>query len=166
MSYQVRLLEAGDLPSVTEIYNASCSARESTQGTRPWSVKEMNEFLFESRPSFESYTCVDKGAVVGWTAFTRHHVNEGIKQTAEMSLYVKTSFRRKGIGAALAHTLLDRASVLNLHCILAIVFKDMPNVASFAERVCGFSVVGCVPELFSNDGRHYDILVLEKLIVP
>ncbi|MFG3594565.1 GNAT family N-acetyltransferase [Bradyrhizobium sp. RDI18] len=166
MSYQVRRLRTGDLPSVTEIYNAACHARESTQGTRPWSVKEMQEFLFESHPSFESFTCVDKGAVVGWTALTRYRVREDVKHTAEMSLYVQESFRRKGVGSVLAYTLLNRASLLNLHCIFAMLFKDMPDSISFAERKCGFSVAGCLPEIFSCSGKHYDLLVLERLIVP
>ncbi|MCK1676473.1 GNAT family N-acetyltransferase [Bradyrhizobium sp. 150] len=164
MSYQVRPLRTGDLLSVTEIYNAACHARESTHGRRPWSVNEMKEFLLESRPSFESYTCIDKGAVVGWTAFTRHHVMEGVQHTAEMSLYVQASSRRKGIGAGLAHILLSRASILHLHCIVAMVFEDMPNVISFAKRKCGFSVAGCLPQVFSDSGKHYDIVLLEKLV--
>ncbi|ANT54570.1 GNAT family N-acetyltransferase [Mesorhizobium amorphae] len=164
MSYQVRPLRTGDLPSVTEIYNVACRARESTEGTRPWSINEMREFLFESHPSLESYTCVDKGAVVGWTAFTPFRVKEDADQTAEMSLYVQEAFRRKGIGTALAKTLLNRAAILDLHCIFAIVFKDMPNVISFAERKCGFSVAGCLSELFSDRGKHYDLLVLERPI--
>lgn len=166
MSYEVRPLRAGDLAIVTEIYNAACRARESTQGTGSWSVTEMKEFLFESCPSFESYVCVDNGSVVGWTALTRHHITEGLKHTAEMSLYVQESYRRRGIGSALADTLLNRASILNLHCILGIVFKDMCDAISFAERKCGFSLAGCVPEVFADDGGHYDILVFEKLIVP
>lgn len=164
MSYQVRALQAVDLPSVTEIYNAACRARESTQGTRPWSVREMKEFLFESRPSFESYVCVHNGGVVGWTALTRYRVREDVEETAEMSLYVRPAFRQKGVGAALAQTLLARASILNLHCIFAIVFKDMPTVISFAQKKCGFSVVGCLPEVFSDSETHYDLLVFERLM--
>lgn len=166
MSYQVRSLRATDLPSVTEIYNIACHARESTQGTRPWSLKEMNEFLFESTPSFESYACVDNGTVVGWTALTRYRVREDINETAEMSLYVRPVFRRMGIGSALARTLLARASILNLHCIFAIVFRDRPNVVSFAERKCGFSVSGCLPGVFSDGAGHCDLLVFERLFAP
>ncbi|UPK05834.1 GNAT family N-acetyltransferase [Bradyrhizobium sp. 170] len=162
---QVSPLRTDDLPSVTEIYNAACHARESTQGTRPWSVKEMEEFLFAS-PSFESYTCVNNGSVVGWAALTRYRVREDVKHTAEMSLYVQKSFRCKGAGSALAYTLLNRASLLNVHCIFAMLFKDMPDSVSFAERKCGFSVTGCLPEIFSGSGRNYDLLVLERLIVP
>ncbi|MFA1621998.1 N-acetyltransferase family protein [Rhizobium mongolense] len=166
MSYQVRPLATGDLRSVTKIHNAACRAGESTEGTRPWSIQEMREFMFESRPLFESYTCVDKGAVVGWTALTRFRVKEDAKHTAEMSLYVQEAFRRKGIGSALAQTVLNRASMLNLHCIFAMVFKEATGVISFAERKCGFSVAGCLPEVFSDGEKHYDIFVLEKLISP
>lgn len=166
MSYEVHPLRLADLPTVTEIYNAACRAKESTQGTRLWSVKEMQDFLFERRPSFVSYTCVHKGAVVGWTAFTRHNVLEGYQLTAEMSLYVQASFRRKGVGSALAHTLLSRASDLGLHCILALVFKDMQGVVAFAETKCRFLVAGCLPRVFSDGGKLYDVLLLEKLVVP
>ncbi|MES0063992.1 GNAT family N-acetyltransferase [Mesorhizobium sp. M0041] len=164
MSYQFHPLRTDDLPSVTKIYNVACRARESTEGTRPWSINEMREFLFEGQPSLESYMCAYKGAVVGWTAFTPFRVKEDANHTAEMSLYVKESFRRKGIGTALAQTLLNRANILDLHCIFAIVFKDMPDVISFAERKCGFSVAGCLPEVFSDGGEHYDLLLLERLV--
>ncbi|SFK27304.1 phosphinothricin acetyltransferase [Bradyrhizobium sp. Gha] len=166
MSYQVRPLRADDLPSVTEIYNAACRAKESTQGTRARSIKEMRHFIFEESPSFESYTCVDEGAVVGWTALTRFRLSEDVRHTAEMSLYVQKSFRQKGIGSHLAHTLLSRARILKLHCISAFVFKDMPTSVSFAERKCGLSAVGYLPEVFSYGGRYYDVLILEKLIEP
>ncbi|MEI9401961.1 GNAT family N-acetyltransferase [Mesorhizobium argentiipisi] len=164
MLYQVRPLRAGDLPSVTEIHNLACCARESTEGKRPWSIRKMREFLFEAHPSLESYTCVANGVVVGWTAFTPFRVKEDADHTAEMSLYVHQSFRRKGIGTALAQTLLNRAAMLDLHCIFAIVFKDMPGVISFAERKCGFSVAGCLPEVFSDGKKYYDLLVLERPI--
>ncbi|WP_284276137.1 GNAT family N-acetyltransferase [Bradyrhizobium iriomotense] len=165
MPYEVRPLLTSDLLEVTEIYNAACRARESTQGSRSWSIKEMNEFLLERRASFEAYTCVEKGSVVGWAAFTRLR-GEDAEQTAEMSLFVQASFRRKGIGSALASTLLNRSNALNLHCIFAMAFKDMPHVVSFAERRCGFSIAGCLPEIFTHNGKHYDILVFERLIAP
>ncbi|MCK1332500.1 GNAT family N-acetyltransferase [Bradyrhizobium sp. CW9] len=166
MQHEVRPLRVGDLPSVTEIYSAACRARESTQGMHPWSVEEMKEFLFGTPPSFESYTCTDNGAVIGWTALTRHHFNEGVKHTAEMSLYVSGAFRRKGVGSALAHAVLSRASALNLHCVLAMVFNDSLEAVSFAQGECGFSIAGCLPEAFPGSGRNCDILVLEKLVVP
>ena len=164
MSYEVRPLCNGDLQSVTEIFNAACQARESTHGMRLWTVEQMGQFLFEARPVFESYACVDKGVVVGWTALTRHHVREGYKHTAEISLYVKPSARRNGMGSALAKTILNRASALELHCILAIVFKDMPDVVSFAAKKFGFVPAACLPEAFPDKDRYFDILILEKIV--
>lgn len=164
MSYRVRVLRTDDLPIVTEIYNAACHAKESTHGRRLWGVREMNDFLFESSPAFEAYTCVDNGTVVGWTALTRYSVREDVEHTAEMSLYVQRSFRRRGIGSILANTLLHRAEFLNLHCIFAMVFADMPHAVSFAEKQCGFLVTGRLPEIFSDSGKYSDILVFEKLL--
>ncbi|EHR00848.1 GNAT family N-acetyltransferase [Bradyrhizobium sp. WSM471] len=163
MSYQVRRLRAGDLPSVTEIYNAACRARESTQGMRPWSVKEMEEFITESHLGVEAYTCASNGAVVGWAAFTPYRVREDVRHTAEMSIYVQHSARRKGVGCALVRTLLNRAKILDLHCVLAMTFEDTPDVVSFIEKHA-FSRAGCFPEIFSNGGKYSDILIFEKLI--
>ncbi|WP_083992416.1 GNAT family N-acetyltransferase [Bradyrhizobium embrapense] len=166
MSYQVRPLRTDDLPSVTRIYNAACHARETTEGTRPWSDQRMKEFLLDAGPSFESYTCEDGGTVVGWTAITRLRLREDVKHAAEMSLYVQESVRRRGIGSALANTLLSRASIIDLHCIVGFVFADLPEVVSFSERRCGFSIAGCLSELFSDGEKHRDILLLEKLVEP
>ncbi|MGY4327446.1 L-amino acid N-acyltransferase YncA [Bradyrhizobium sp. LB7.2] len=165
MRYEVRRLQTVDLPEVTDIYNAACRDRESTQGRRPWSVTEMSDFLF-ARPSFVAYTSMSSGGVIGWTALTRHHNNEGVRQTAEMSLHVQRQFRRQGVGSALAHAVLSRASTANLHCILAMIFADVPKVISFTERRCGLSVAGCLPGAFPANETNYDILVLQKLVMP
>lgn len=124
----------------------------------------MREFLFASHASLQSFVCVENGAVVGWTALTPFRVKEDAKHTAEMSLYVQESCRCRGIGSALAHALLKQATILDLHCIFVMVFKDMPAGISFAERNCGFSITGCLPELFADGGKFYDILVLERLV--
>jgi L-amino acid N-acyltransferase YncA len=164
LSHELRLMQADDLPSMTSIFNAACRSRESTHGMRPWGIDEMSKFLIESPPVFESYVGVNDGAVVGWAALTRHHVRDGYKHTAEMSLYVEPSFRRKGMGTALAEKILSRASALNLHNILAVVFKDVPYVIASAEKRFSFSIAACFPEAFDDNGRYHDILILEKLV--
>ena len=119
---------------------------------------------FHRFPGLHRFHAHDGAVVVGWTALTRHHVREGFKHTAELSLYVKHSSRRKGVGSILAHAVLSRAPTLNLHSVLAVAFKDMPNVVSFAETKCGFSVAACLPDAFPDKETYYDILVFEKLI--
>lgn len=166
MSHQVHPLQMADLERVTDIYNASCHARESTQGMRPWSVQDMKEFLFLSHPSYESYTCMASGTIVGWAALTRLRVPEDVRHTAEMSIYVHEPFRHSGIGTALAHTLLNRARILDVHCIFAMVFGDSRGAVSFAQNRCGMSLSGCLPEIVSDRGKHYDVLILEKLMAP
>lgn len=111
MRCELRRLQTGDLPEVTDIYNAACRHREATQGIRAWRSAEINEFLFALRPSFVSHTCIRKGDVIGWTALTRHHVNEGVRQTAEMSLHVQGSSRRRSWVSACA-----RSSTRNDYC--------------------------------------------------
>ncbi|WP_183257746.1 GNAT family N-acetyltransferase [Bradyrhizobium sp. CIR48] len=165
MRYELRRLRECDLPEVTEIYTAACRDRESTQGTRRWSVAEMHEFIFARRPSFVSYTCIRKGNVIGWAALTQHHVNEGVRQTAELSLFVQGPFRSKGVGSALARAILRQPRTDNLHCVLAMTFADAPNAIAFAERKCGLSIVGCLPGAFSHGEKNYDILVLQRLLV-
>lgn len=166
MRYEVRRLQTSDLPEVTDIYNAAYRDRESTQGTRPWSVTEMKDFLFALRPSFVSYTCIRNGSVIGWTTLTRHHVNEGLRHTAELSLYVQGQCRGKGVGSVLAQTVLSRSNTAKLHCILATAFADLPKAISFAERKCGLSVAGCLPGALHHSGTNYDILVLQRLMMP
>lgn len=164
MPYKVRRMRSDDLRGVTEIYNSSCIARESTHGTRVWTVKEMEGFLLTPERSFEGFVCVDGERVVGWTALTPYRVSEDVKHTAELSLFVEEQSRRKGIGATLSHTILTRAPSLDLHCVFALLFEDAPAVVSFAKNKCGFSVVGCIPEIFSYRGKNYGISIVERVV--
>ncbi|WP_340162417.1 GNAT family N-acetyltransferase [Bradyrhizobium sp. DOA9] len=129
---------------------------------RLWTEEEMKQFLFESMPAYESYVCLKGETVLGWAAFTRYQVQENVLGTVEMSVYVHQNARRNGVGSTLCRSLLRRATTLHIHSVFCLGFRES-TAHSFAQK-CGFTLTGCFPKFFSENGNARDIMLYERLI--
>jgi phosphinothricin acetyltransferase len=99
--------------------------------------------------------------VVGWAALTRvssRCVYEGV---AEVSVYVATSMRGRGVGSLLLEELIRESERLGLWTLQAGIFPE--NAASVAiHRKLGFSPVGRRERIGKLAGRWRDVLLLER----
>jgi L-amino acid N-acyltransferase YncA len=108
-----------------------------------------------------------KGEVLGWgtlAAVSDRCVYAGV---AEVSVYVATAARGRGVGAGLLRDLIARAEAAGVWTLIAGIFPE--NVASVTlhERV-GFRVVGRrerlgkMPMIGPRAGEWRDVLLLER----
>jgi L-amino acid N-acyltransferase YncA len=103
----------------------------------------------------------ERDRVVGWAALTRvssRCVYEGV---AEVSVYVATSSRGRGVGSLLLQALIRESERLGLWTLQAGIFPE--NTASVAmHRKLGFSPVGRRERIGKLAGRWRDVLLLER----
>ena len=104
---------------------------------------------------------VDGDTVVGWAALSpisRRAVYAGV---AEVSVYVGTAHRGKGIGRALLQELIVSSEAHGVWTLQAGIFPE--NAASVAlHQACGFRVVGRRERLGRMHGVWRDVLLLER----
>jgi L-amino acid N-acyltransferase YncA len=105
---------------------------------------------------------VYEGATVaGWAALSpvsRRAVYAGV---AEVSVYVGSAHRGKGVGRALLEELITSSEANGLWTLQAGIFPE--NTASVAlHEACGFRVVGRREHLGRMHGLWRDVLLLER----
>ena len=105
---------------------------------------------------------LEGGRVAGWAALSpvsQRKVYEGV---AEVSVYVASEFRGRGLGRALLSSLVAESEGGGVWTLQAGVFPE--NVASVALHLaCGFREVGRRERVGrSKDGRWRDTLLLER----
>ena len=102
-----------------------------------------------------------EGRIVGWTALcpvSRRKVYAGV---AEVSVYIETGSRGRGIGRALLTALLPAAEQAGIWTLQATIFEE--NAASLAlHRLFGFREVGRRKRIARLAGVWRDTVLLER----
>jgi phosphinothricin acetyltransferase len=103
----------------------------------------------------------EDGAVVAYGSFGDFRAFDGYRFTVEHSVYVAEASRRRGIASALILALVERASALGKHVMVAGIAAD--NEASIAlHRRCGFEETGRMPEVGYKFGRWLDLVLMQR----
>ena len=103
----------------------------------------------------------DSGRVVGWGALSPISDRRAYAGVAEVSIYIATSLRRKGIGKALLRALIDASERAGLWTLQSGVFPE--NKASVAlHKTCGFREVGLRQRIGRLDGVWKDVVLMER----
>ena len=99
--------------------------------------------------------------MVGFASFGDFRPFPGYRHTVENSIYVDQRLHRAGIGRSLMIALIERATLLNKHIMVAAI--EGSNSASIAlHESFGFAEVGRMPEVGCKFGRWLDMVLLQK----
>jgi len=99
--------------------------------------------------------------VVGWAALAPVSSRPVYAGVAEVSVYVSSHWRDRGIGSKLLHELIAESEACGLWTLQAGIFQE--NVASIRlHEKCGFRIVGRRERLGKMAGRWRDVMLLER----
>lgn len=99
--------------------------------------------------------------VVGWAALAPVSSRAVYAGVAEVSVYVSSHWRDRGIGSKLLHELIAESEACGLWTLQAGIFQE--NVASIRlHEKCGFRIVGRRERLGKMAGRWRDVMLLER----
>ena len=103
----------------------------------------------------------DGGRVAGWAALSPVSARRVTAGVAEVSVYVGTGFRGRGLGRALLSALVRASESEGIWTLQAGIFPE--NVASVAlHKACGFREVGRRERVGKHKGRWRDTVLLER----
>lgn len=104
---------------------------------------------------------VDSNAVKGWAALSPASTRKVYAGVAEVSVYVASAARGKGVGAALLDALVEASENAGLWTLQAGIFPE--NGASLAlHEGRGFRRVGVRERIGYGGGRWRDVVLLER----
>jgi phosphinothricin acetyltransferase len=163
-AFSHRLARRSDLPAIVDIYNATVPTRMVTADTEPVSLASREDWFDQHVPGVRPLWVVElEGEIAAWLSFSSFYGRPAYRRTAELSVYVHQSWRRRGLGAYLLQEALRAAPGLDLATLLGFIFAhNAPSLALF--RKCGFSSWGELPRVAVLDGHERDLVIVGRRV--
>jgi phosphinothricin acetyltransferase len=159
---EIRDARDGDLPAILEIYNDVLATSTAIYRDDPATLEDRRAW-FESRVAAGHVVLVatDGPAVVGFAAVGPFRPWPGYRFTVEHSVHVHADYRGRGVGSALMDPLIERATALGLHMMVAGVDAENDASLRFHERL-GFTRAAYLREVGYKFGRWLDLILLQR----
>jgi phosphinothricin acetyltransferase len=159
----IRDADLDDAAALALIYNQGIVDRIATLETAERSPEERRSWLEARECRHPVIVAEADGVVVGFGSLNLFNPRKAYDHVADFSLYVERSWRGRGVGGQLLHTLIDRARRIGYHKMVLSAFPFNPaGVALY--RKFGFRVVGVYKEQGLLDERWVDTVIMEKLL--
>lgn len=146
-----------DWPRVKKIYEEGIATGNATFQTEAPTFEEWTT----SHHSTCRMVAVNKANVVGWIALSPVSKRVVYKGVGEVSIYVSTQEKNKGIGTFLLSKLIEESEKQGFWTLQSSIFKE--NSASIKlHKKLGFRVVGFREKIAQHNGIWRDVLLLER----
>lgn len=155
---KIRKVEQSDLDAIISIYNSVINDEVSTLDLRKTGLFKWRQWFQEqSNKGYAMYVAEVDGAVVGVAYFSAYRPKDAFSSSVEIDIYVRSEYRNRGIGSALAETILEDAkNNKKLHIIVSVINTDN-DVSTHMEEKYGFILAGTVPEVAKKFGKFHGI---------
>ena len=158
----IRKAKIEDLPGITSIYNDAIKNTVATFDTKIKTLEEQKVW-FEEHGSKNPIIIAEKNNdIVGWAALSKWSDRCAYSDTAEISIYVKDAYQKKGIGKKLAKEIVKEGKESGLHLLIARITDENPVSIHLHESV-GFTHIGIMKECGFKFGKRLDVILMQKL---
>ena len=160
---QIRRANVTDLEAITAIYNEAILTTTATFDTEPKLVDDRLPW-FEAHDARHPILVAEiDGRIVGWASLSRWSDRAAYDDTAETSFYVGSESRGRGIGRQLKQAIIDEATALGFHTLIARVAEGS-NESLHLNESFGFFHVGTLKQVGRKFGRLLDVHILQKML--
>jgi len=153
------------LPAITGIYN---DAVENTRAI--WNdvvVDESNRAAWLAERERLGYPVLvlvdDSDDVMGYASFGDWRMLDGFRHTVEHSVYVRSGQHGRGYGRALMRELIDRATQIGKHVMVAAIESENRGSIALHESL-GFEQVGRMPQVGTKFGVWLDLVFMQLIL--
>jgi L-amino acid N-acyltransferase YncA len=155
--FAIRALRSDDWPVVRHIYSEGIRTGNATFET------ETPEWIQWNQGHLQACRLVAQHSrqILGWAALSPVSVRRVYSGVTEVSVYVASAARHRGVGRRLLHALVEESERCGIWTLQAGIFPE--NVASLAvHQSCGFRQVGRRQRIGRLGGVWRDVLLLER----
>ena len=158
----IRKAKYEDLTGITSIYNDAIKNTVATFDTEIKTLEEQKVWFEQHGLKNPIIVAEENNDVVGWAALSKWSNRHAYSDTAEISVYVKDTFQRKGIGKKLMQEIVKKGEKAGLHLLIARITDNNPVSIHLHESV-GFSKIGVMKECGFKFGKRLDVVLMQRL---
>lgn len=160
----MRLASEKDLPEIVAIYNSTVATRLATADTAAVTVESRRQwFAAHTADRRPIWVHEIDGTVAAWVSLSDFYGRPAYALTAEISLYIASPHRGRGLGRRLLTDAMERAAGVGIKTLLAFIFAhNLPSIRVFESA--GFERWGTLPDIAEMDGREYSLSIYGRRV--
>ncbi len=152
---KIREATFDDIYSINDIYNQSIPSKISTADILPVPISKRKKWLKDhQKQNYPVFVAEINGEVIGWISLSPYRPGRlALKQTAEVSYFIKKEHQKMGIGTKLMNLIIKESPEYGFKNIFAILLDR--NIASIKllEKL-GFERWAFLPKVANFDGTE------------
>lgn len=158
----IRKATIDDIKDITSIYNEAILKTVATFDTEKKSIDEQKTW-FESHGSENPIIVAEyNGIITGWASLSLWSDRCAYSDTAEISVYVKEKYQKKGIGKKLMQEIVKEGEKSGLHTIIARITSGNEGSVNLHKSV-GFEHIGVMKECGYKFGKRLDVYLMQLI---
>ncbi len=162
---RIRLATTRDLDAVNDIYNHYVLHSTTTYQTETETIEDRHGWFADRSPAHPATVAELDGEVLGWGSISPFHPRAAYHRTVENSVYVRSDALRRRIGRVLLVDLIERATDLGHHTIIAGIDTEQTGSIALHAKF-GFVEVARLREVGFKFGRWLDVVYMQLMLSP
>ena len=152
-----------DLKIIVEIYNSTIYTRMVTADTEPVSVESRQKWFEEHTSDKRPLWVIENfdNTVIGWVSFQSFYGRPAYETTAEISIYLNTKQRGKGLGKQILQYCIENANKFGIKTLLGFIFSHNEQSLNLFRHF-GFEDWATLPNVAVLDGQERTLKILGK----
>ncbi|MBI4831712.1 MAG: N-acetyltransferase [Candidatus Lindowbacteria bacterium] len=134
----------------------------ATFDTEPKTAAEQKVWFANHSPKYPIVVAESDGGIVGWASLSRWSDRCAYSDTAEISLYVRENFQRKGAGKKLIKAIMEEGRKAGLHTVVARIVEGN-DISIRLHESAGFNHIGIMKEVGRKFGKLLDVYLMQKI---
>lgn len=156
MAVRIRFAEPADAAAIQAIYAPNVESTPISFELRPPTVNEMAQRMAKISAQYPWLVCDTSGTVAGYVYACQHRERAAYRWAVDVTVYVDSAFRRRGVGRALYTSLLGLLRLQGYTQAYAGI--TLPNPASVGvHESVGFVPLAVFPRVGYKMGEWRDV---------
>jgi L-amino acid N-acyltransferase YncA len=157
--YQIVPMQPTDWPTVREIYAQGIATRNATFETE---LPEWEKWDGSHRPDCRLVARDgSRSTLLGWAALSQVSTRRVYAGVTEVSVYVASQARGRGVGKALLQALVEQSEAVGIWTLQAGILPEN-NASLSLHKAFGFREVGIRKRIGKLDGVWRDVVLFER----
>lgn len=164
MEYQIIKAEKKHLRDILNIYNYYVENSTATYFTHLLSIQEMKNRVFFENKKYGTFIILNKiNEVIGYFILGQYNKKEGYDNTAEISIYIKPAYTKKGLGQLALEFLEKEAKKHNIHVLIGAVTEENNASIRLFEKL-GYIKCAYFKEVGYKFGKILNDIYFQKIL--
>ena len=160
----IRDATESDLATIVRIYNEAIPGRRATADTEAITIADRSVWFAEHNAQTRPLWVIEEdGEIAGWLSLQSFYGRPAYQATAEVSIYVSSSYQGRGIGRRLLREVIMRSDSFGISRLVGFIFgHNEASLRLFGSE--GFERWGLLPGVARLDGVERDLVIVGRRV--